>query len=493
MAVTKRWWSGGHRVGGFCAAGLALSASAQDQPLDWRALEAPLLYGHIQLTSRDQFVKAGEAYFSPDGKWIIFQAVPVPEQGKDPDPFYSMYVAELTLTEGGAPTGIKAPILISPPGSANTCGWFHPADEGRVIFGSTLTAPLLEDKPGFKVGTNKYAWSFPEETEVVSRTVGPIVVPAWTKGLADLREQLPQLKQHLAQTEARIDERSGAGEGTPVQLRALRDDLVAQIESCEQALRDMEAADPKAAADAEHPVPVFSRSDYDAECSYSADGRLILYSHVGTRNPDGSADADIWVYDTKTAQHHALVEAQGYDGGPFFSPDGKYITYRCDRKGDNKLQLFVSKLKWGADGAPAGIEWERALTDNEHVNWCPYWHPSGNFLVYATSEIGHHNYEVYAAEVSEAFLTGEQAPADVPRARVTSAGGADVLPAFSPKGDWMMWTAQRGPMVEGESKPSSQLWLARVNPGMQAGDLFGAEPGAEPAAEAAGGVPTANP
>jgi hypothetical protein len=28
----------------------------------------------------------------------------------------------------------------------------------------------------------------------------------------------------------------------------------------------------------------------------------------------------------------------------------------------------------------------------------------------------------------------------------------------------MMWTAQRGPMVDGEPKPSSQVWIAEVNP-----------------------------
>src|SRR3569832_1981114 len=54
-------------------------------PLDWISQEAPLLAHHVQLTTRDQFVKAGESYFSPDGNWIIFQAVPVPPPGREPD------------------------------------------------------------------------------------------------------------------------------------------------------------------------------------------------------------------------------------------------------------------------------------------------------------------------------------------------------------------------------------------------------------------------
>lgn len=380
-----------------------LSGAPGTEPLDWKTLEAPLLTGHVELTSRDMFVKAGEAYFNPDATWIIFQAVPIPAAGKDPDPGYSMYVAKLTRNAAGDVTGTEKPILLSPPESWNTCGWFHPANDGRVIYGSSLVRPSHMDKPGFKVGTNKYAWSFPEETEVVTQTI-------------------PQ------------------GPGAS---------LIA-------------------------PKPLFTRPDYDAECSYSADGRFIVYSHVQSRNPDDSADADIWVYDTKTGQQHPLVQAPGYDGGPFFSPDATYITYRSDRRGDNLLQLFVAKLKKDADGVPVGLEWERALTDNQNVNWCPYWHPSEKFLIFGGSAIGHYNYEVFGIEVSDAFLKGRQPPADVKQTRITYANGADVLPVFSADGKWMMWTAQRGPMAEGENKPSSQIWIARVGPGMNAESLFGA-------------------
>jgi hypothetical protein len=34
---------------------------------------------------------------------------------------------------------------------------------------------------------------------------------------------------------------------------------------------------------------------------------------------------------------------------------------------------------------------------------------------------------------------------------------------FTPDGTWMMWTGQRGALVAGETRPSSQLWAARVD------------------------------
>lgn len=381
--------------------------------------EGPLLTDHTQLTFRDHFIKAGEAYFSADMRWIIFQAIavpksdaaaPKPEAGK-PDPassLYAMYVAKLIWdADRKKITGIDEPVLISPPGSANTCGWFHPTEPGRVIFGSTLVPPSDQKKPGFQVGTNRYVWAFPTEMEIVTKEVGPVFLDHFS---AKAREE---------------EGRSG-----------------------------QKMIDPPHMPDQELKT-VFKREGYDAECSYSKDGRFILYANVDEKKNPAKPDADIWVYDTETAEHHPLVVADGYDGGPFWSPDNKRICYRSDRKGDDKLQVFIADVVYDK-GVPVGTKNETAITANEHVNWCPFWHPSGEFLVYATSEIGHTNYEVFAAAIDAGKTPGRST-----KRRVTFGSGADVLPAFSPDGKWMMWTSQRGPKHDGEAKPSSQLWIAR--------------------------------
>ena len=126
------------------------AAETKPAPLDWSKLEAPLLTNHKQLTFRDKFVKAGENYFSPDGKMIVFQAIEVPVQGKDPEPYYAMYVAKL---DGDKLTDFEK---VSPPGSANTCGWFHPT-EPRVIFGSTIIVPKEDvSNMGVAVKNSRY-------------------------------------------------------------------------------------------------------------------------------------------------------------------------------------------------------------------------------------------------------------------------------------------------------------------------------------------------
>lgn len=372
---------------------------------DWMTQEPPLLTGHVQVTSRQKFLKAGEQYFNADASWIIFQANEIPPAGEAPPTHYSMYVAKLVRNAKGDVTGTEDPVLISPPGSANTCGWFHPTEPARVIYGSTIGAPEIDQKSGFQVGTNKYRWAFPKEMEIVTQTV-----PALAKW---------------------------AGETRHVQCGT---DFLA--------------------------TPMFSREGYDAECSFDKTGRFVLYANVdqSKTTPDGHADADIYVYDTKLHTHTPIVVAPGYDGGPFFSPDGKSICYRSDRKQNDLLQLFIADLKFkkGADGvdAPAGIEHEYQVTDNGAVNWAPFWHPSGSFLVYGSSEMGHSNYEIYAVEIDRSKLKDGKA-GELRRRRITFSAGADVLPTFSPDGSLMMWTSQRGPKVEGEERPSSQIWIAR--------------------------------
>lgn len=374
------------------------------QPLDWKSLEAPLLVNHVQITTRDRFIKAGEAYFDHADvpQWIIFQAVPVPTQGQPEDPHYAMYVAKLTRTAAGKITGIEKPVRLSPPGSANTCGWFDPVNPSRVIYGSTIDPPSNEQKSGFQVGSRKYVWMFPAEMDIVQQEVFAV------GGGADHRNLL----------------RGPAREGT-------------------------------------QPRVLFSLPNYDAECSFTRDGKFVLYAHVRDEPTRGRPDADIYVYDIDAKTHTPLVVADGYDGGPFFSPDDKWICYRSDRRGDDLLQLFIAEIDW-KDGKPVGIKREIQITDDSAVNWAPYWHPSSKFLVYGSSAVDptrHSNYEVFAVEVDP-----DKPSANLRQRRVTFGNGADVLPVFSDDGKLMMWTAQRGPMVEGEPKPSSQVWIAEVNP-----------------------------
>lgn len=185
----------------------------------------------------------------------------------------------------------------------------------------------------------------------------------------------------------------------------------------------------KADPDGSNLVRLTETTGYDAEGSYSPDGKQIVF----TSFRDG--DADIYIMKADGTNVRRITKSKGYDGGPFFSPDGKSIIYRSDRQENDLLQIYINNLEGTA---------ERALTQNDAVNWGPYFHPDSRHLVYSTSIHGHANYEVYMMDVQ----TGELE-------RITYREGFDGLPVFSPDGSKLMWTS-KGRTPEN----TSQLWIA---------------------------------
>ena len=329
-----------------------------------------------QLTFHDQFAKAGEAYFSPDGSKVIFQAVERVGEGEIEDPFYAMFVADLVDVDGKFE--LQDIRRVSPEGTANTCGWFDSVDPDLLWFASTVVPPTESNAPGYQRGSGRYRWMFPPQMRVVK---------------------------------TRLDD----ADGSVGSLEVVEGDGTA----------------------------------YVAECSVSPDGRYLLFCSLD------SGQGDIFVKDLETDEIIPLITAPGYDGGPFFSPDGERICYRSDRHGNNLLQIFVADLARDESGELTGIEREYQLTDNAHVNWCPFWHPEGRHIVYGTSEMGHRNYEVFIVDAaSDLDAQPPHVRYGTARRRVTEADGADVLPVFDSTGTMMMWTGQRDP------GKTSQLWIA---------------------------------
>lgn len=128
---------------------------ANPHPEDWVKDEHQYLHNVKQVTTG--FVRAGEGYFSPDGKRIIYQA----EEANTGNPFYQIFVQDLA-------SGSKR--RISPGAGRTTCGFFHPLDPNRVIFASGHTHPKLQEEYATELATRaeekakktrrRYIWDF---------------------------------------------------------------------------------------------------------------------------------------------------------------------------------------------------------------------------------------------------------------------------------------------------------------------------------------------
>ncbi len=91
------------------------------EPIEWEKAESAHLQNIRQVTK--DFVRAGEGYFAPDGKTIIFQA----EEKDTGNPFYQIFTMDL---ESGRTR------RVSPGVGKTTCSFFSP-DGKKIIFASS--------------------------------------------------------------------------------------------------------------------------------------------------------------------------------------------------------------------------------------------------------------------------------------------------------------------------------------------------------------------
>src|SRR6476659_5202328 len=104
---------------------LACLALAHAQATEWEKSEAAHL-AHVQQLTKE-FVRAGEGYFSPDGKTVIFQA----EEKDSGNPFYQIFTMDLATSK------VRR---VSPGVGKTTCSFFRP-DGKKIIFASSHGDP----------------------------------------------------------------------------------------------------------------------------------------------------------------------------------------------------------------------------------------------------------------------------------------------------------------------------------------------------------------
>ncbi len=206
---------------------------------------------------------------------------------------------------------------------------------------------------------------------------------------------------------------------------------------------------------------------YDAEGSYSPDGQWIVFAsnRAGYTEKlegedkklfeqDPSYMMDIYIMKSDGTQVKRLTDAKGYDGGPFFSADGKKITWRRFAPNGATAEIYTMNV----DGSN-----QKPVTHLKAMSWAPFFHPSGDYIIFGSSVLGYSNFELFIVDSA-----GKHDPV-----RVTFMDDFDGLPVFTPDGNHLSWTHRN-------TKGDSQIMMANWDD-VQARKLLGL-PAADPMA-----------
>lgn len=127
---------------------------------------------------------------------------------------------------------------------------------------------------------------------------------------------------------------------------------------------------------------------YDAEATVSPLGDKIVFTSMR------SGDLELWTMDLDGSNKKQVTDGLGYDGGAFFSPDGQKLVFRASRpQSKEEIAEYKALLAQGlvkptnmeiyvcnVDGSDL-----RQVTDLGQANWAPFYHPSGEKILFSSN------------------------------------------------------------------------------------------------------------
>ena len=139
-----------------------------------------------------------------------------------------------------------------------------------------------------------------------------------------------------------------------------------------------------------------------------------------------------------------ITNTLGYDGGAFFSADGKKLVYRASRPtSDVEIKEYKDYLAKGLV-APTNMEIYTCNIDGTDVkqvthlgkaNWAPYFHPTGNKIIFSSnhqSDKGGYNFQLWMINTDGSGLE-----------EITTESKFNAFPMFSPDGKKLVFSSNR--------------------------------------------------
>ncbi len=338
-------------------------SSATAPPIAQDPREASILTNLVQLTH--DFDRAGEAYFSPDMKWIVFQASPHGQM------HYQMYLAQL-IWQGDRLVGAQKPIRISPENSRNTCGFFS-ADGKSLIFASTAGKENPNEiEGGYQRQGRNYRWEFPNGMDIY------------------------RTDNWLSKIQA------AHGHDVNFAVHALTNNNVYDAEDafspdgkwiCFTSLRSTDGDIYVMRSDGSNPVQITNNPGYDGGPFFSPDGKRLIYRSDRQKNDllqiyiaDLAFDAQGNI--TGKSAEHELTHDQFVNWGPYWYPDNRHIIFATSRQGHDNYELYAIR----DDGTH-----DVRITYTAGPDILPVFSPDGKYLMWTCKRSANNTTQIFAA------------------------------------------------------------------------------------------------
>lgn len=332
---------------------LLAAALLAAEPADWQKAEAEHLPHLRQVTS--DFVRAGEGYFSPDMKQIIFQA----EEKNTGNPFYQIFVMDLDSGKYRR---------VSPGVGKTTCAYFRP-DGKKIIFASTHEDPATskqyaeeyarreEDR---KAGRRRrYLWDFDPHMAIYeadrdgSRLKRLTDAPGYNAEgsyspdgkqivFCSNRSGPENLELYVMDADGKnvrqLTHVPGCYNGgpffSPDGKRVIFRSDRKKKDHLQLYVINADGTDERALTDDLNWV-------FWAPYWYK-DGKHIVYTAADHGDPTKRPNYDLYWMELETGKKVRLTYAPGADVLPVFSPDGKKLMWTSNRDGRSPTQLYMA-------------------------------------------------------------------------------------------------------------------------------------------------------
>lgn len=308
--------------------------------------------------------RAGEGYWSPDGKRLVFQS-----ERESGNPFYQIYVLDMTTGD------VKR---ISPGIGKTTCPFFRPASD-EILFASTHGDPrskqLQDEEIALRASgkERRYAWDYDPEMDIYvhSETSGSLKRLTTTRGY-DAEASYSPDGQWIAFSSMR-----------EVYARAAIDAATArQIETDPAYFADIYIM----RADGSGQKRLTSVPGYDGGPFFTHDGSRIVWRRFDERG----LIADVWTMKLDGSDAKQITNFHAMSWAPYEHPSGEYFLFASNKLGFENFEVFLVDA--------AGTREPVRVTYSDGFDGLPVPSPNGRQLAWTSSRSGGSNGQLFLAE-----------------------------------------------------------------------------------------------